>query len=126
MNFLWALIPDQAFILVIAAVALGLIIRVVSPKYAMTVVGGIILMVLAEPFVEALFSWLPWWLVILVLGFTLLSMVRGLFNLGLGTRATDHMVGILAADVVRVSFRSIFRLLFFPFRLIGWLLRRGY
>jgi hypothetical protein len=126
MNLLLALIPDQALILVIAAIALGLILRIISPKYAASIVGAIVLMLLMEPFVDALFAALPWWVTLLVTGFFLASLLRGLFNLTLGARATDHMVGILAADVVRLSLAGIFRLFLLPFRLAGWLLRRGY
>jgi ABC-type multidrug transport system fused ATPase/permease subunit len=126
MNLLLTLLPDQALILVIAAIALGLILRIISPKYAAFIVGGIILMLVMEPFFDALFAALPWWLTLLVSGFLLLSLLRSLFNLLLGSRATDHMVGILAADAVRLSLAGVFRLLFMPFRLVGWLLRRGY
>lgn len=126
MNLLLALLPDQALILVIAAIGLGLILRFISPKYAASIVGGIILMLLMEPFFNALFAALPWWLTLLISGFFLLSILRSLFNLMLGSRATDHMVGILAADAVRFSLTGAFRLLLMPFRLIGWLLRRSY
>lgn len=126
MNLLWALIPDQALILVIAAIAIGLMLRIVSRRGAMALLGSIILMLLLEPLIQAIFDLLPWWLVLLILGFFVMSMVRSLFSTLLGTRATDHMVGILAADLVRSSLSAFFRFLTMPFRIAGWLLRRGY
>jgi len=126
MGLLWALIPDEALILVIAAIGIALILGIMRGRTAASMIGGIVLMILLEPFVEGLFAALPWWLTIAVLGMLVLSLVRGLSSMVLGERASDHMVGILAADVVRFCFVGFFRILVMPFRFIGWLLRRGY
>jgi hypothetical protein len=48
------------------------------------------------------------------------SLLRAGVRLLLGQRATDHMIGILAADLVRFFFRTIV----FPFRLLGRLFPR--
>jgi amino acid transporter len=126
MGLLWTLIPDEALILVIAAIGLGLILGIIRGKTAVSMIGGIVLMLLLEPFVESLFAALPWWLTIAVLVVLVLSLLRGLSGLVLGGRASDHMVGILAADIVRFCFVGFFQILAMPFRLIGWLFRRGY
>jgi hypothetical protein len=126
MNLLWALIPDEALVLVIAVTGLGLICGIVSRKAAMSVIGGIIAIALLGPFVESVFSALPWWLTTIILLLFLLSLLRGLSNLVLGSRASDHMVGILAADVVRACFGGLFYVFTFPFRLLLWMMRRGY
>jgi hypothetical protein len=126
MSLLWALIPDEALILVIAAIGIGLILRIISGRTAVSLIGGIALMVLLAPFVEALFASLPWWLTLLLFAGLVLSVLRGLSSVVLGERASDHMVGTLASDVVRFCFVGFFQLLFMPFRLIGWLFRRNY
>ena len=126
MGLFWALIPDEALILVIAAIGLGLILGVIRGKTAVSTIGGIVLMVLLEPFVEALFAALPWWLTISLLGVLFLSLFRGLSRMVLGERASDHMVGILAADVVGFCLVGFFQILAMPFRLVGYLFRRGY
>lgn len=126
MNLLLALIPDQALILVIAAIALGLIVGIISRQRAMTLVGSIVLMLLLGPFIEALFAALPWWLILLAFVFFVLSLLRAFSNTLLGTHATDHMVGLLGADVVRYCLAGCFRLIALPFRIVGWIFRRGY
>ena len=126
MNLLWALIPDEALILVIAAIGIGLILGLIRGRTAASLIGGIVLMVLLEPFVEGLFAALPWWITAALLVVFVLSLFRGLSSMVIGTRASDHMTGILAADFVRFCFVGSFRLLLMPFRLVGWLLRRGY
>ena len=42
--------------------------------------------------------------------------LRALCEITIGKNSTDHMVGILAADVVRAALLA-------PFRLFGWVLR---
>ena len=51
-----------------------------------------------------------------MLAFFALGMLRALFEMAIGKHSTDHMVGILAADVVRATLLA-------PFRVIGWLAR---
>ena len=126
MGLLWTLIPDEALIIVIAGIGIALMLGVIRAKAALPMLGGIVLMVLLGPFVEALFLALPWWAIIAVVLVLCISLLRGLSNMLLGERASDHMVGILAADVIRFCFVGFVQILAMPFRLIGWLCRRGY
>jgi hypothetical protein len=126
MNLLLALIPDEALILVIVAIGFGLMLGIIRGKAAASMIGGLLLFIVLGPFVEALLEVLPWWLTLVLLGVVLLSLLRAFSSLLLGSRASDHMVGILAADVVRFCFLGVFQILLMPFRIVGWLLRRGY
>ena len=126
MSLLWTLLPDEALILVIAAIGIGLLLGILSGRKALSLIGGIALMVILAPFVEALFASLPLWLMLLLFVGLVLSFLRGLSSAVLGDRASDHMVGTLAADIVRFCFVGSFKLLLMPFRIIGWLLRRDY
>lgn len=74
--------------------------------------GLLILPVVLEP----VFGTLPVWLLAGLLGVFALTIARALFVLLIGERATEHMVGILAADVVRAGILA-------PFRMMGWLVR---
>jgi hypothetical protein len=65
---------------------------------------------------EPLLSELPEWLLLCLVVFFGLGLVRAAFNLVIGKQSTDHMVGILAADAVRLAFLA-------PFRALGWLVR---
>jgi uncharacterized membrane protein YkgB len=124
MQWLWLFIPDEALVLIIVLIGLGLMVGFLRPRSAGRLLGGIVLMLLLAPFVESIISSFPWWVnLLLLLGFGW-AVIRGLSRLVLGARAADHMTGILAADVVRGLFRAAFFALTLPFRLIGWMLRR--
>ena len=84
--------------------------------------GFVCLLMVSGPFVDSLldtlFDLAPWWLLLLLgilLVFSLLGVVSRML---IGRRAADHMVGILAADVVRFGFRMAFGLIALPFRLL--------
>ena len=109
-----ALIPSEFAVLLIVAAGIAMIVG--ARKLA-----GALLMIMAAivflPLVLApVFELMPVWLLtvlILCFGF---GLVRALFELTIGKRSTEHMVGILAADVVRFSALA-------PFRLLRWLFR---
>jgi hypothetical protein len=126
MSLLWALIPDEALILVIVAIGFALMLGIIRGKTAASMIGSLLLLVLLGPFVEELIAGLPWWMTLVLLGLVILSLFRAFTSLLLGSRASDHMVGILAADVVRFCFVGFFQILLMPFRIIGRLVRREY
>ena len=117
---LWSLLPMSAMPLVIIGVGLALIVGIVKPRGAMAILGGLILTILLTPFFNALFDLLPWWLCLLLTVAFFLSILRAGVQLLLGPRATDHMVGALATDVVRMILRAVF----FPLRLLGRMIAR--
>jgi hypothetical protein len=124
MQWLMFFIPDEALVLVIALIGLGLIVGFLRPRSAGRLLGGVVLMLLLAPLVESFIAALPWWVNLLLLFGVGWSLIRGLSRLVLGGRAADHMVGILAADAVRALFRTVFFALTLPFRFIGWISRR--
>jgi hypothetical protein len=65
--------------------------------------------------VGVLLEMFPWWVSPLLLVVFVMSVLRAASGLLLGERASGHMVGILAADVVR----GIFKTLLLPFRLLA-------
>lgn len=79
--------------------------------------AGLAVVAITAPFIGviagAVLDLLPWYFVVAVLVFAVLSMLRAGSNFLLGRAATDHVVGDLAADVVRFFIKL-------PFRLIGW------
>jgi hypothetical protein len=117
-GILWAIVPDAALPLLFLLAGLMLVLG--FRRMALGLLLSLILMALLSPLIESLFSALPLWistLLLIVIGFWLL---RGVVSLILGARATDHVVGILAADVIRM----IFRMMFWPLRLLTEMLRR--
>ncbi len=124
MKLLWMLIPDELLILVVAVLALGFMVGLVRGRMLAAVLGGVVLMALAGPIIEALVDALPGWLLCLLLIWMGWWLLRAVAELILGKHAASHMVGILAADVVRACFRGLFWLLALPFRLAAAGLRR--
>jgi hypothetical protein len=120
MSWLLALLPDEFLPLLIAGIGLALILRILRVQAAMAIIGGILLSLLLGPFVEAILDFLPMWVSLLVLLFVGMSLLRGFLSLILGERAADHMVGSLAAELVK----GLFSLLILPLRLIVLAFRR--
>lgn len=108
MSLIWALLPDEFLVLVIAGIGLALMLRIISGRAAAGLLGGLVLMLLAAPFIEAMTAALPAWLLVLLTVAFALSLLRGLSNLLIGTHATNHMVGALAAQVVVGTLRLVF------------------
>jgi hypothetical protein len=119
-SVLWSLLPVSALPLVIIGVGLALIVGVVRPRSAMAILGGVILTILLTPFFNVVFDFLPWWLCLLLTVAFFVSILRAAVQLLLGPRATDHMVGALATDVVQMCIRVVF----IPLRLLGRIIAR--
>ena len=117
MRALWLLIPDEAMILIVVGLGLALMLRLLSGRAAVGILGALFLMLILGPFVEVLLESLPGWVGIVILVALCLMIVRTILSLCLGQRAADHTVGILAANAI------LFGLLL-PFRVIRWMFRR--
>lgn len=118
-------LPDEAMVLVVAAIGVALIIGFVSRRAALGLLGTVVLVLLAGPFIDALLALLPGWLLLFVLLFAAAALFRGALSLLLGARAADEAVGVLAAEVIRAGFRLVFLCLSLPFRLLWWAFRRA-
>ncbi len=121
MRTLWLWLPDEAMPLVIVGVGLALMLGLIRVRTALSVLGTVILLLLAGPFIEALIETLPGWMILLLVLFVVLALFRGVLSLLLGERAAAHTIGILAADMIRLCFG----LLFLPFRILWWVFRRA-
>jgi hypothetical protein len=119
MSWLWMLLPDELLPLFIVGIGLAVILRILRVKAAMAILGGLLLSFILSPFVDAIFDYLPAWVSVLVILCIGLVILRGLISLLIGRRAAEHMVGSLAAELVK----GIFSLLLLPFKIIGMLLR---
>ena len=124
MQRLLMFLPDEAIVLIIALIGLGVMVGILRLRSAGQILMGLVLMLLLSPFIESLISSLPSWVNLLLLIAIGWALVRATFRFMLGPRAADHMVGILAADVVRGVFRAVLFTLTLPFRFIGWMLGR--
>jgi hypothetical protein len=114
---LWALLPDEFMPLAIAGIGLALILGIIGLRKAASLIGGICLLLVTAPFFDALFDGLPTWLFLLTLPVLLVLVIRWLVRMVIGQRAADHLVGTLAADLIRA-------IILLPFRILGLLFRR--
>lgn len=117
MRLLWLLLPDDAFLaLTCVGVGLGLIVGLVRPRVAFSILGMAILIVMMAPLIEEFISGLPAWVGLLLLIGISFAIVRLVFALLIGRQATSHMVGQLAAV-------SVVFVLALPFRIMAALFR---
>lgn len=117
MSLLWALLPDEFMPLAIAGVGLAVILGLLRLRKAAALIGGICLLLISGPFFDSLFDSLPTWIFLLMLPILAIVIIRWLVRLVIGERAADHLVGSLAADLIR-------GIIVFPFRVLGLLFRR--
>lgn len=122
MTTLLAWLPNELMVFGIVLIGFGLMVGLINGRRAASLLGFIVLLVLIGPFVDALldtlFDFAPWWLLLLLGILLAFSLLGALSRMLIGQRATDHMVGALATDVVRFGFRMIFALIALPFRLL--------
>lgn len=118
MSLLWMLLPDGALLLVVVGIGLATILGLLRGGAAFSLLGVVLLFALLGPFVEGIVEGvagtLPPWMSLALLVVVGLVLLRGVAALVIGRRASDHMVGILAADLVRLAVV----LVLFPFRLL--------
>jgi hypothetical protein len=74
---------------------------------------------LLGPVIEALFSALPAWMSLLLLAGMGFWCFQAIVTTVIGRRAADHMIGSLAADLVRLSVKAAFLPLRLAWRLIS-------
>lgn len=120
---LWWFVPEEALPLILSGGAILVILGVIRPGRLLLIVFGLALLPLLGPIVEAVFEILPWWLTIAILLMIAISFIRSVSALFLGDRASDHMVGTLAADAVRGVLRLLFGLPFILFRALARFVR---
>jgi hypothetical protein len=101
-------LPDSFMVIGIIAIAFGLILGFLTIRRAVSLLVLIALLLISGPFVDALFDFLwavtPLWVLVLVGVVLALTVVRFLVRLLVGSRATDVMIGVLAANGVRWAF----------------------
>jgi hypothetical protein len=116
---LWMLLPDGLLPLVIAGIGLALMVGLLNRSAAFGLLGMLLLFAILSPIIEGVMGELPPWITVIIMAVVVLALLRGVASFVLGSRAADHMVGILAADLVRLTLR----LLILPFRALGGLVR---
>jgi len=106
-GLLFALLPDNALILVIMGIGFALIIGVVNRRMAFQFVGIIILYLMLAPFIESIFGQLPPWLMTIIEIAFILSIARWILSALFGRRSTDHFVAILMWNLFAFLFRFL-------------------
>src|SRR5438105_261052 len=96
MRGLVAFIPSEFYLILLVGAGLAVIVgaKRLAAVVLFVVLTGTFLPIIAEPLLDRLSPWL----LILLLAFFGVGILRALVGLLLGKRATDHAVGVLAAD----------------------------
>ncbi len=108
MDLLLLVLPDQFLGLLVMVASLGIIIGVVKPRTVMQLIGMILLASISAPFIEVLFTILPWWVGLGVMCIVSIWIVRGVLELLFGREATGHILGAAVIGVVVLTFRVLF------------------
>jgi hypothetical protein len=122
MMTLLAWLPNEFMVLGIVLIGFGLMVGLLTLRRAAALLGFVVLLMVTGPFVDSLldtlFALAPWWLLLLLGILMVFSLLGAVSRMLIGRRAADHMVGTLAADVVRFGFKMAFGLVALPFRLL--------
>jgi len=111
---LWLLLPEEALPLILIGGAFLIMLRIVSLRAVLGAVIFFALLPVFSPIIESLFSVLPAWVTLLFFVGIGFSCLQAIATTLIGRRAADHMVGSLAADVVRF----VLKLAVLPLRLL--------
>src|SRR5437879_975133 len=116
MRSLVAFVPSEIYLVLLVVAGLAVIVgaKRLAGAVVLIVLAGTLLPVVLEPLFNQLAAW-PLVLLLALLGF---GVLRAIFALLLGKRATDHMVGILAADVIKKVLAAPFPVLRYLMRLL--------
>jgi hypothetical protein len=119
---LLAWLPNEFMVLGIVLIGFGVMFGLLTLRRAATLLGFVFLLMVTGPFVDSLvdafFALAPWWLLLLLGILVVFSLLGALSRFLIGREATGHLVGTLAADVVRFGFRTVFGLVALVFRLL--------
>ena len=118
-----AFLPDSMMVFVIMIVGLCLMVGALSPRKAKQWLGYVVLLLITAPFYDVVLDMMPRWLLLALLVIAAWMLFRFIAEAVLGRAAAAHMMGILAADVVRGTFRLILILAAMPFRLVRYAFR---
>ena len=118
MNLMWSLAMEAVPFLLIV-MGLLVILGAIRPQRVIMLIVIVLFMPFIAAFVEELLTVLPTWLGILLLVAIGLAILRAIASAIIGRGAADQMVGILAADVVRLALRMAVWLVAFPFRTLA-------
>jgi|GEM_PF-2893172 len=121
MRGLALMIPEELLFMLL--VAGGMAIIVGARKAGSSLIVGALALAVLPALLLPLFESLPGGLLSVLLGFFALAIIfsclRWISTAMIGERATDGMVGHLAADAVKAVFRGVFGLLGWLFRGVG-------
>ena len=97
----WMLIPEEAYILVIVGLGFAVMLRFISMKGALIIVG----VAGTAPIIDSVKAMLPGWaLLLMALWFCL-----ALFKAVVGTRVVENVISALIVEAIFLPFRIIFR-----------------
>ncbi len=107
-NTLLLFAPQEAYLCIL--VLAGFLVMIGFRSLGVGLFVMILVFAATGPFLEALIDKLPLWIVALLAVWLLL----GIFKMLMGERVSAHIFAEIILDIIRA-----------PFRILGWMLRRG-
>ncbi len=121
-SFIVSMLPDEFLPLIIAGGGLAIILGLVAPRAFLGFLGLLILFTITAPFIEIILDMLPLWVLLIIFGVFILSILRIIFGFLLGEHGGEAFVARLFYDFLRLFFRIPFIVLRGIFRSFGSLL----
>lgn len=118
MTPLFALLPEEAYVLIPVGLGLLLILRVLSIGRAMGILGLLLAFALLSPILTGLMNALPLWLLIMLMGIFLYFIVHMLTGAALGKGVRDHFFALILYGIFIQPFRLLGRFVGAIFRTI--------
>ena len=113
MGMLLSLLPQEFWILVLVGTALAVIIGIVPRGAIAGVIGTMLILSIAGPFISSLLSILPWWVSAILMVWFVFAVINWIITLFFGKRTGGYLSALLLHDLILA-----------PFRFMGFLIRR--
>jgi len=113
MGMLLSLLPQEFWILVLVGTAFAVIVGLVPRGAIAGVIGTILILSIAGPFISSLLNFLPWWVSAILMVWFVFAVINWIITLVFGRRTGGHLLALLLHDLILA-----------PFRFVGFLMGR--
>jgi len=120
MSNLLFFLPDEAYPVLLVLLAIAVVAGLARPRLLLGLLLLLFLMPVIGELLEVFLDAVPWWLFVLIVGGLAMWVIRAGLGLLNGSDAASHAIGSMTASAIK----GVFKMLFLPFRMIGWVMRR--
>ena len=107
MGMLLNFLPQEFWILALMGTALAVIVGLVPRGAIAGVIGTILILSIAGPFISSLLSFLPWWVSAILMVWFVFAVINWIITLVFGRRTGGHLSALLLHDLILAPFRFV-------------------